>query len=401
MRKILSALALLTLVQSAQAAPATFALTVTDGKMGGPGAEILRAELPKAQFILYGEDHGFADSPIVLRAIAHEARPFGFKYHAVEVGPVSMATIRGALKKDGIDGVHKLVDETPLGFPFLSLKDDALLASDYLGEDAKGTPYLWGLDQEFIGSPGLHLRRLVAIAPNDAARAAAQKLLTAEQDAAAKGDQGNFLLVHGSDADFDALAAQFKGSAEALNIIAEMKESAAVYQLWMNDHNYENNARRARLLAKNFLADYHAAADPQPKVIFKMGAEHTGLGTTTINTVDLGTLASKIAQANGKTALRILFLPTGGQNLTFAPKPGNPTSVETYDDPDTRKFFADIGVNSATLSKTGWTVIPLEPVRQALDNKGLEKLSGLSRFMVLGFDYVITTPDAKPAVSLY
>lgn len=401
MRKILSALALLAFVQSAQAAPASFALTVTDGKMSGPGAEILRAELPKAQFILYGEDHGFADSPIVLRAIAHEARPFGFKYHAVEVGPVSVAIIRSALKKDGIDGVHKLVDDVPLGFPFLSLKDDALLASDYLGEDAKGTPYLWGLDQEFIGSPGLHLKRLVAIAPNDGARATAQKLLAEEQDAAAKGDQGKLLLVHTSDADFDALSGQFKGNAEALNIIGEMKESAAIYQLWMHDRNYENNARRARLLAKNFLADYHAAAEREPKVIFKMGVEHTGLGTTSINTVDLGTLASKIAQENGKTALRIMFLPAGGHNLTFAPKPGNPTSVEDYNDPDTRKFFNDIGIDPAALSKTGWTLIPLEPVRQVLDTKGLEKLSQMSRFMVLGFDYVITTPDAKPAISLY
>ncbi len=403
MRNIFGAIAFLALAQAAQAAPQTFPLTVTDGRMSGAGAQIIRAQLPSAQFILYGEDHGFADSPIILRAIAREARPLGFRYLVEEVGPISTRMVRDTLKQDGIAGVRKLVHEAPLGIPFLSLQDDAELASDFLGEDAKGTPYLWGVDQEFIGSPAFHLKRLVAIAPDDAARAAAQKLLDEERDAAAKAEQQNFLLARGTDADFDALAAQFKPSAEGRNnIIAELKESAAVYQLWMHDHNYENNARRARLLARNFLTDYKSAADPEAKVVFKMGIEHVALGTTTINTIDLGTLASKIAQTNGKTALRIAFLPTGGHNIAFfAPKPGNPTTVEVYKAEEAGEFFPAIGIDPKTLPTDSWTLIPLEPVRQTLDTKGIEKLTPTARFILLGFDYVITTPDAKAGTFLY
>ena len=84
----------------------------------------------------------------------------------------------------------------PLGIPFLCLKEDAELASEFLGHDSKGIPYLWGVDQEFIGSPVFHLQRLVATAPNDSARAAADKLLTEEKEAAAKGAQDKFLLAH-------------------------------------------------------------------------------------------------------------------------------------------------------------------------------------------------------------
>ena len=76
----------------------------------------------------------------------------------------------------------------------------------------KGTPYLWGVDQEFIGSPVFHLKRLVAIAPNDSARAAAAKLLAEEQEAAATAAQQNFLLSRYKDADFDALAANSKAT---------------------------------------------------------------------------------------------------------------------------------------------------------------------------------------------
>ena len=383
------------------AAPQVYPLAMKEGKLTGAGADLIRAELPKAQFILWGEDHGFADSPIVPRAIAREARPFGFKHHVVEVGPLSTEMISDTLARDGLAGVHKLVHEVPLGIPFLSLKDDAELASDFLGHDEKGVPYLEGIDQEFIGSPPYHLQRLKAIAPNSTARAAVEKLLEEETKAAAIAAQDKFLLTRFHDADFDALASQFKGTAEAEKIIAELKESAAIYQLWMSGHNYENNARRARLLAKNFLAAYAQAADPQARFIFKMGVEHVALGTTTVNTVDVGTLATSIARTNNRTALRIAFLPMGGHNLAFTPKPGNPTTITSYDSPDAKEFFAAIGLKAEALPKEGWVVVPLEPIRQTIDNKGLDALKPFARFVLLGYDYVVTTPDAKAGVSLY
>lgn len=385
----------------AAAAPESLPLHIDDGKLTGAGADVIRRELRDAQFLLYGEDHGFADSPIVLRAIAREARPLGFKYHIVEVGPLSTRIIGETLTRDGIEGLHRLVHGAPLGIPFLSLREDAELASDFLGQDAKGTPYLCGVDQEFIGSPMIHLQRLSEIAPNESARAAATKLLTEEKDAVAKAAQDKFLLSRFHDNDFDALTGQFKGQVEAERIIAELKESAAIYQLWMSGHNYENNARRARLLAKNFLAAYKSTADAQPKFVFKMGIEHVALGTTTVNTIDLGTLASSIAKENGKTALRIAFLPVGGRNTAFAPKPGNPTSVQDYDSDESKEFFSAIALDPATLPAEGWALIPLEPIRQSLDTKGIDKLKPFARFVVLGYDFVITTRDAKPGTSLY
>jgi hypothetical protein len=398
---VLLLIVLLSLTALAETAPQTLSFSLKDGKLTGPGADVIRAELPKAQFILFGEDHGFADSPIVLRAIAREARPLGFKYHAVEVGPISARLATEMLKQNGIEALHQSVHETPFGIPFLWFKDDAELAGDFLGKDSKGTAYLWGLDQEFMGSPALHLKQLVKIAPNESARAAAEKLLAEEKDAAANAAQDKFLLTRFHDADFDALATRFKGQAEAQNIIAELKESAAIYQLWGSGRNYENNARRARLLAKNFLANYKSAADPQPKVVFKMGIEHVALGTTTINTIDLGTLATSIARTNGQTALRIAFLPIGGHNTAFAPKPGNPATIEVYESDESKEFFTAIKLDAATLAKDRWTLIPLEPIRQSLDTKGIETLKPFSRFLLLGYDYVITTPDAKAGVPLY
>jgi hypothetical protein len=378
-----------------------YTLAVQGGELGGTGASILKDEIAKSQFILYGEDHGFADSPIVLRAIAKAARPIGFTHLVIEVGPLSTEMLSDALSHGGVPAIAEIVHRYPLAIPFLSLKDDADLASDFLGKDAKGNPYLWGVDQEFMGSPVLHLERLVKIAPDDAARSAVQTMLDAESDAAAKGAIDKLLLSHASDSEFDALAAKFKGVREAEKIIAELKESAAIYQLWMTNHNYENNTRRAKLLAQNFLSHYRAAVDQNPKVIFKMGVEHTALGTTTVNTIDLGTLATEIARTNNMHALRICFIPMGGQQTAFAPKPGNPTVVQPYNDADTRKFFSEIGLDVATLATTGWTLVPLEAIRQRLDTRGIDALSPMSRMILIGFDYLVTTPDAKPGKFLY
>src|SRR5215208_5953886 len=138
------------------AGPQFLPLEIKDEHLAGAGADLIRAQLPTAQFILWGEEHGFADSAILLRALAREARPLRFKYHVVEVGPLSTRMIADTLSRDGLPGLHRLVHEVPFGIPFLSLKNDAELASDFLGHDDKGTPYLWGIDQEFIGSPPFH-----------------------------------------------------------------------------------------------------------------------------------------------------------------------------------------------------------------------------------------------------
>ena len=88
-----------------------------------------------------------------------------------------------------------------------------------------------------------------------------------------------------------------------------------------------------------------------------------------------------------KTALRIAFLPAGGRNIAFAPKPGNPTTIEVYDNAEVKDLYAAIGLDIATLPKDGWTLIPTDPIRHALDTRGIEKLKPFARFVLLGYDY--------------
>jgi hypothetical protein len=84
------------------ASPRVVPIEIKEGKLARAGADIIRGELPNAQFILWGEDHGFADSPILLRAIAREAHPLGFKYHLVgDTTPCGLANRRRELHVRG------------------------------------------------------------------------------------------------------------------------------------------------------------------------------------------------------------------------------------------------------------------------------------------------------------
>lgn len=62
--------------------PRIYPLTLQDGVLGGPGATQLLEQLPSSQFILIGEDHGYANPPEL--ALAEAARRYGVVNHVAD-----------------------------------------------------------------------------------------------------------------------------------------------------------------------------------------------------------------------------------------------------------------------------------------------------------------------------
>ena len=127
-------------------------LEVSEAGLAGPGAAPLKAALQEAQFVALGEDHGFAEAPLLGAALAAELA--GIKgaaiHHAVEVGPAATARIGTMLRRDGLAPLDRLLDAQPYAVPFLSNREDAGLAMPFARAGR-----LWGIDQEFIGSTAL------------------------------------------------------------------------------------------------------------------------------------------------------------------------------------------------------------------------------------------------------
>ena len=366
-----------------------------DQGLSGPGGELLAAEVPDTQFVVIGEDHGYADAPRLVTAFAAEGKEHGLTNYAVEVGPYSSAWVAEILAKGGPDALGEELQGRPLAIPFLNSREEAEAALGFLRFGQ-----LWGSDQEFVGSPLLHFELLGG--GRDLELVA--RLAASEREAFAKGDLGAIFMTSATDSDWEALEANFSGDTRALERLAELRRSAAVYRSNVIGRGLDNNLDRVEMIREYFLDSYRSAEVREgapPRVIMKFGATHASRATTPMNTFDLGALVEGMAAANGLEALHIAYLPLAGEQLAITPSSDGFYAAKPTDAAKLRSALETAGVDlSVIVPDGGHYLIPLEPVRRVLRNRGLADLDGMTRFLILGFDYIVTTMDGRPATPL-
>lgn len=375
-------------------------MRLEDGALIGEGAELLRAGLPSAQFILIGEDHGFADPPEIALALAREARAFGVNRHVLETGPLTGEVLAGVLETGGPDELGAALAGRPLAMPFVNMAEDAALADYFVDAAGAVIDPLWGVDQEFIGSPLLHLETLASRAAAPEQASLAHKWLDAETAAFASGNMGALMLISAKPEDYAELRAAFGGDAAALDILDALEESAGIYGLYFSGANYASNATRIGLMRRQFLAAYQASGSEAPRALFKFGAIHLGRGTTPLNTFDLGSLTEGLAAANGLDVLRIAIWPLEGQQTNTNPSADGFFTVTDYRSASIAALLSAAGISEAEIPQDGYAVIALEDIRSRLEQKSMDDLPAEERFLVLGYDYLVTTRGARPATPL-
>lgn len=366
--------------------------------LSGPGGERLQAAMEQAQFVALGEDHGFAGSPRLGQALAHDAaavaerQDAGPLYHAVEVGPHTIDWVAAQLETGGIDALGDGLKGRPWAMPFLSNVEDARLAAPFAAEGR-----LWGIDQEFVGSPSLLFEVLEARTKDKTVKALLADWRRKDDAALAAGKFDAIFTSIATDKDFDAIRQGFTGDAEALKIIDDLAESTRIYQLNNSGRYLQNNEERSALMQRYFLTAYRAAPVKAPRVFFKMGLNHIGRGTTPTSIVDLGSLLPGLAAANGRAALTIAYVPLGGQVRTIAPSPVAFTRVAPYEDEIVGPILDAAGIARDRIPADAHVLIPLAPLRHNLAGKTLRELPAYARFLLLGVDYLVTTRGAEPA----
>lgn len=366
--------------------------------LSGPGGERLRVAMEQAQFVALGEDHGFAGSPRLGQALAHDAAAIaerqdaGPLYHAVEVGPHSVNWVATQIETGGQDALGEGLKGRPWAMPFLSNVGDAALAAPFAAEGR-----LWGIDQEFVGSPSLLFDVLAARTRDKAVMALLADWRAKDDAALAAGKFDAIFTSVATDKDFAAIRAGFKGDAEATAIIDDLAESTRIYQLNNSGQYLQNNEERSALMQRYFLAAYRKAPVKAPRVLFKMGLNHIGRGTTPTSIVDLGSLLPGLAAANGRTALTIAYVPLGGEVRTISPSPTAFTRIAPYEDEMVGAILDAAGVARDRVPADAHVLIPLAPLRHNLAGKKLRELPAYARFLLLGVDYLVTTRGAEPA----
>lgn len=321
-----------------------YALRLDGGRLAGPGADSLAAAAGRAEFVLVGEQHGTVEVPRFVGALLRRIRPAGYRYLALEVAPADAALLADLARAgDPRSTVVQFRRAEGSTFPFYSeyAEDAAVLAAVRTDSVA-----LWGLDQAFASSTPSQLARLADLARTPAARALAldyhaRDIAAARADTNGRG--GGRFFETATAADFRALRDAFRPTPpEATRVLDELEESAAIYRA-----NYERdpgaNERRARLMKRHLRAYLDAAArggDRRPKVLFKMGAVHTGRGLNPLAVYDVGNAVSELAELGGTTSFHVGF---------FALDPGDP-------------LLPALGAVPAG----AWAVLDLRPLRPVL-----------------------------------
>lgn len=368
------------------------AVSLKEGKLSGPGADLLLQELASTQFFLIGEEHETAEMAHLATALLPAAWKNGYRHVAFEIGPYSIERLRS------YDDIEADLKKYPWSLPFLTWKEEA----EFYAAATKLGASIWGIDQEFVLAGTPNLERLVAMAKDDASREAAAKMLERSRAGDAelmktKNPAVVFMFAATAE-DFAQLRAAFAGNGEALKLVDALDASREIYAL-NRTSGWESNYRRS-LLMKRLFADAYAAAvakgETKPKVIMKLGATHTMRGRSMTGVYDLGNMLPELAFLNGTRSFSLLVLPRGGFVNSHRPFSLNDDDKRTAYDPAQRLPFDAKPLFDAA-SGTEWSLFDLRPLRVPLQRSKMEPLEPRFRSVLWGYDAILVIPEVTPA----
>ena len=295
----------------------SYALSTDRSALEGPGLELLLAGTADAQFVAVGEQHNTRAIPrftTVLFAMLNHVN--GFRYLAVEEGPLIGTMVDRAGRRGGTDSVLALAARYPNAFHMFTVEELTMLGEIARTSDASRDA-IWGVNQEF---GALHVYDYLRAR----ATTAEAELIAAELADVAREYEGErfarnvHYLVGVATADElrrlrDAFDPQ-RGS-EVDRILEQTELSRTIYAPYGMEPSppgaafYRANAAREENMKRLFSERYRAAraaGDSMPRVIVKSGHLHLYRGLsprTQLST--LGNFLSEVATFHGTKSLHI------------------------------------------------------------------------------------------------
>jgi hypothetical protein len=379
------------------------AISVQDGKLAGPSAEVLRAALADAQFVALGEDHGIRQIPEFTAALCAELAPHGFHHMGLEIGPyVAPELEKMARSADGVKQLADFEKKYPETIAFYNWQEELAMLQKCEIAASPGHIAIWGLDQEFMGATGFLADKILATNPGPEAKAAMETLLKETNEARASavksGNPGDLFMMTAKQAELDHVRDLLKkqGKPEAQKLFDAFLVSREIYQKNMTGDYYKSNRQRALLMKKNFSEPFAASSQSNgvlPKVLFKFGAYHMFRGINPLHSSELGNLISEAAEANQFNSVHILVAGVKGEQLRFAGigKPAEAGALDLAGDKDSPfLFFKPL---FGTQVENSWTLYDLRALRDGFSKYG--KIDPELERVIFGYDFVIFIPDPR------
>ena len=153
------------------------AISVQDGKLAGPSADVLRGALADAQFVAMGEDHGIRQIPEFAAALCVELAVHGFHHLGLEVGTyVAPDLEKIARSADGAKQLAEFEEKYSETIAFYNWQEEFAMLQKCENAASPGHMTIWGMDQEFMGATGFLADKILATNPGPDATAAVEAL---------------------------------------------------------------------------------------------------------------------------------------------------------------------------------------------------------------------------------
>ncbi len=367
-----------------------YGLSIRDGQLTGTGAPVLRTAIAQSRFVLLGETHGLSEVARFAGAVCRMAEPAGFHTLAIEEGPLVTAELQNWAKRaDASEQLAAFLKRYPESINIYNQVEELKMLQQCSGFG------LWGINQEGLGAAGLMLERILDTHPGPESTAAIRGLLRQNEAANAKtrdsGRIGDLYMISADDKDLAAASAglQKDGSPGARSLFASFVGSHEINRAWPAGAD-----RRLRLMKSLFAADYAEAARTQggqPKVLMKLGAFHVYRGFNPAHQSGIGNYVAEFADANGAESLHICIMAVKYAQRIY-PRIGQPPRERAFnlnEDPNSRYLQPIL----ANVLESGWTLVDLRPLRQALREAPTMASPQLSN-LVFGMDLLVVIPES-------
>ncbi|MEM9821298.1 MAG: hypothetical protein AAF985_09510 [Bacteroidota bacterium] len=376
----------------------------SEGQLSGKGFDLLDRAAEQSPFFLIGEAHGVAEIPLFTAALFDAFKKHGYRYFATETGPYTARFLEDlSRQKDWAEQLETFFQIYPWSIPFYSWQEEGEILETVMENSTEEIRLLWGLDQEFAASFRMHFNDLQKRAKTSESKAMATKyydqaMLAFKTSSESRNPSDAFMAQIKKD-DFEVLKQAFTGQEDGLDLLRELEESIHIYQLWFQRKGYTSNALRAEMMKQHFWQYYRKAKanGGDPKVMFKLGANHTYRGANALNVFDIGNFVSELASQMNKKSFHLYILSKRGTVNAHTPFSASEADKQKpYNAPD---YFSEMDVSSLLVASpdTTWSVVNLLPIRKALFNRSLKDVDpGLAK-LIWSYDAILVIPEVSAA----
>ena len=330
-----------------------------DGRLTGPGADLILREAARSQFVMLGEIHNVIEMNRFATALFERLhREAGYEYLILEQGPVFMERLLSTRDGTSVEEIERAAAAGRfLGLHFYTDQEFQLMSAADEISDARQP--VRGVDRELELEPTLlaliaetsdeKVRHRIEHALHETRQHNLELIATIGPEKARE----KRMMVTKNDA-LDALLGdlEYRPGSRGAWLVDQLRKSRANLRLYQEDGRpstpwgYSANLAREQLMMQNFAHFLASVENPQPKALVKMGHWHVSRGENPSHISTLGTMMDGVARLNDLGALAI--------SVTVVNQEGQHVNITDYEGYETLKLIAD---------HRKWQILDLRPLR--------------------------------------